>query len=50
MRVTLQETYRYSASIAELALQDWIEWGVRCSLEPMKDVAKMIKAHYSGII
>lgn len=50
MRVTLQEIYRYPASIAELALQDWIEWGMRCRLEPMKEVAKMIKAHYSGII
>lgn len=50
MRVTLQEIYRYPTSIAKMALQDWIDWGQRCRLEPMKDVAKFIKTHYSGII
>ena len=50
MRMILQEIYRYPASIAPMVLQDWIQWGLRCQLEPMKEVAKMIQKHYDGII
>jgi transposase len=50
MKITLQEIYRYPAVIGEMALKDWIQWGLRCRLEPMVEVAKMIKKHYDGII
>lgn len=50
MRIALQEIYRYPASIAKIALQEWIAWGLRCRLEPMVEVAKMISNHFSGII
>jgi transposase len=49
MRLTLQEIYRYPATIAQMALKDWIQWGLRCRLEPMIEVAKMIQKHYGGI-
>lgn len=50
MRLTMQEIYQYPREIAPMVLQDWIQWGLRCRLEPMVDVAKMIKTHYNGII
>ncbi|WP_335871508.1 ISL3 family transposase [Bacillus sp. 2205SS5-2] len=49
MKLTLQEIYRYPGVIAKMALKDWIQWGLRCRLEPMVEVAKMIKNHYDGI-
>ncbi|BFH11231.1 ISL3 family transposase [Paenibacillus melissococcoides] len=50
MRLILQEIYRYPASIAPLVLQDWIQWGLRCRLDPMVEVAKMLQKHYDGVI
>jgi transposase len=50
MRLTMQEIYQYPREIAPMVLQDWIQWGLRCRLEPMVVVAKMIKTHYNGII
>ncbi|RYL92732.1 hypothetical protein EWI07_08680 [Sporolactobacillus sp. THM7-4] len=43
MKLTLQEIYRYPRVIAEMGLKDWIQWGLRCRLEPMEEVAKMLK-------
>lgn len=50
MKIALQEIYQYPASIAEIALQDWISWGLESTLEPMKKVAQMVQAHYSGVM
>lgn len=50
MKVCLQEVFRYPASIAPMVLQDWIQWGLRCRLEPMVEVAQMIQKHYKGIV
>ncbi|RAU90750.1 ISL3 family transposase [Paenibacillus sp. YN15] len=50
MRLILQEIYRYPASIAPAVLQDWIQWGLRCRLAPMVEVAKMLQKHYDGVI
>lgn len=50
MRLILQEIYRYPASIAPMMLQDWIQWGLRCRLDPMVEVAKMLQKHYDGVI
>lgn len=50
MRLILQEIYRYPASIAPAVLQDWIQWGLRCRLTPMVEVAKMLQRHYDGVV
>lgn len=46
----LQEVYRYPASIAPDLMKDWSNWGLRCRLEPMVEVAKMLKSHYDGVV
>jgi transposase len=50
MRLILQEIYKYPPSIAPDVLKDWIQWGLRCRLEPMAEVAKMLQKHYDGVI
>lgn len=50
MRISFQEIFQYPPEIAPMVLNDWIQWGLRCRLEPMVEVSKMIKAHYNGII
>lgn len=50
MKVCLQEIFRYPAQIAPMVLKDWINWGLRCRLEPMVEVAKMLQKHYDGVI
>lgn len=50
MRLILQEIYRYPAAVAPMVLQDWIQWGLRCRLAPMVDVAKMLQNHYDGVV
>lgn len=50
MRLILQEVFRYPASIAPAVMKDWIDWGLRCRLEPMVEVAKMLKSHYDGVV
>lgn len=50
MRLILQEIYRYPAAIAPMVLKDWIQWGLRCQLPPMVEVAKMLQKHYDGVV
>lgn len=50
MKLCLQEIFRYPVSIATMVLDDWISWGLRCRLEPMVKVAKMLQAHYDGVV
>lgn len=50
MRLILQEVFRYPASIAPDVMKDWINWGLRCRLEPMVEVAKMLQSHYDGVV
>lgn len=50
MKICLQEIFRYPSSIAPMVLKDWIQWGLRCRLEPMVEVAQMIQKHYDGIV
>lgn len=50
MKISLQEIFRYPAVIAPMVLKDWIQWGLRCQLSPMVDVAKMINKHYDGVV
>ncbi|MFB6367912.1 ISL3 family transposase [Paenibacillus elgii] len=50
MRLILQEIYRYPATIAPMVLKDWIQWGLRCKLKPMVEVARMLQSHYDGVV
>ncbi len=50
MRLILQEIYRYPGLIAPAVMNDWIDWGLRCRLEPMVEVAKTLKKHYDGVV
>lgn len=50
MRISFQELFQYPADLAPMALNDWIQWGLRCRLEPMVEAAKTVKAHYDGIV
>jgi transposase len=50
MKRCLQDIFRYPPTIAPMVLTDWIQWGLRCRLEPMVDVAKMLHKHYDGIV
>lgn len=35
---------------AERMWKRWYPWAIRCRLEPMKRVARMIKAHWEGVM
>lgn len=50
MRLILQEVFRYPASIAPDVMKDWINWGLRCRMEPMAEVAKMLQSHFDGVV
>jgi len=39
-----------SRTWAEKRWKQWLSWALRCRLEPVKDVAKLIKAHLWGIV
>jgi transposase len=41
--------YRYRAW-ARRAWQKWYSWAIRCRLEPVRKVARMIKRHLDGIV
>ncbi|WLR41848.1 ISL3 family transposase [Bacillus carboniphilus] len=48
MRIIFQEIFQYPREIAPMVLNDWIEWGLRCRLQPMVDVSKTIMTELSG--
>jgi transposase len=50
MRLILQEIFRYPAAIAPAVMKDWIQWGLRCRLQPMVEVAQMVQSHYDGVV
>ena len=37
-------------SAAERGWERWYSWAVRCRLEPMREVARMIKKHWQGVM
>ena len=39
-----------NAEEAEILLTKWCSWARRCRLEPMKEVAATLKAHWQGIL
>ncbi|MDR2531915.1 MAG: ISL3 family transposase [Oscillospiraceae bacterium] len=52
MKLTFQDIYRYISDkrTADFAIQKWLSWAVRSRLEPIKKFAKMLKAHYKGVL
>lgn len=52
IKESLQEIYRQCTTIAaaEHALAKWYGWAVRSRLEPIKEAARTIRRHWSGIL
>ena len=52
MKMTFQDIYRsiQEPEAAEEAIKKWLSWAVRSRLEPVKCFAKMVKAHFAGIM
>ena len=52
IKEALREIFRTASSTAaaEPLLDGWYSWARRCRLEPMKQVAKTLKDHWTGIL
>jgi len=52
LKLTLQDVYASSSNKVDamLNLTKWYNWAVRCRLDPVKDFAKTVKKHWSGIL
>ena len=50
MKISFQQIFQYPSEIAPIVLNDWVQWGLRCRLQPMVEVSKMVKSHYDGIV
>ena len=52
MKLTFQDIYRTikEPETAEEAIKKWLSWAARSRIEPIKAFAKMIKAHFAGIL
>jgi transposase len=52
MKLTFQDIYRSirEPEAAETAIKKWLSWAVRSRLAPIKAFAKMVKAHFVGIM
>ena len=52
IKEALRDIYAMRASVAEteLALKRWLRWAERSRLDPIKELAKSIKAHWQGIM
>ena len=52
MKRTFQDIYRaiLDPEAAMEAIKKWLSWAVRSRLEPIKNFAKMVKAHFDGIM
>jgi transposase len=52
MKLTFQDIYRtvWDVNVADIAIRKWLSWAVRSRLEPIKQIEKMIKSHYAGIL
>ena len=37
-------------AVAEAAIRKWLSWAVRSRLEPIKDFARLVKRHFTGIV
>jgi len=52
MKLTFQDIYRNirELKIAEVAINKWLSWASRSRLEPIKNFAKLVRKHFSGIL
>lgn len=52
MKLTFQDIYRNikEPAVAEAAIRKWLSWAVRSRLEPIKDFARLVKRHFTGIV
>ena len=51
IKEAFQEIYKKETRDGfEKALRQWYSWARRCRLEPMKEVAAVIKRHWSGVL
>jgi transposase len=52
MKLTFQDIYRNirEPDVAKKAIEKWLSWAVRSRLEPIKEFAKMVKKHFTGIM
>ena len=52
MKLTFQDIYRTINDVdtADAAIKKWLSWAVRSRITPVKDFAKMVRKHYSGIL
>ena len=52
MKLTFQDIYRSikEPEAAETAIKKWLSWAVRSRIEPIKTFAKLVKAHFAGIL
>jgi transposase len=52
MKLTFQDIYRSirEPEAAEAAIKKWLSWAVRSRIAPIKAFARMVKAHFTGII
>ncbi len=52
MKLVFQDIYRTvtDPAVAEAAIQKWLSWAIRSRLSPVQSFAKMVKAHFAGVM
>jgi transposase len=51
LKLALQDVYfAVTREDGEVRLKSWYSWAIRSQIEPMKKVAKTVKAHWDGIL
>lgn len=52
MKLTFQDIYATikDSTNAEIAIKKWLSWAIRSRLEPVKEFARMLKAHLAGVL
>ena len=50
MKLVFQEIYVLPKHLAESALEDWYQWGIRSRLQPIVEFARMLRRHWDGVL
>lgn len=50
LKLSIQDLWKKSRSLAPIYFQEWYHWAVRSQLEPMKKAAQTLKKHEKGIL
>lgn len=50
LRLSLRELWNQKDADAETFLQRWYAWAIRSRLEPMVELARMVRRHWDGIL